>query len=422
MLELRAFACNERGESAIALKLLLACAEGPAPSLEMWNNVAWTISKLGGGVPVARALPILERALTFAPSNREIFVNVATAATVLGLRDLALDAVEGAVKHRVDRIEALRDAPLLRPIAGDPRFRAAFAVTTPGIDLRHLESLVTVLPINGKRRTVHRAVAGMTFYLTGSLQQICPRIGKLLDAYRVDVPAGSLDYGGRSGWKKLTKAMMTRTRAKLDAIPDEYEYVSLQLRPGDGEAAEHGFEARADASDGGGTVTLAFPLGALRDPDAFHARFLRYAELVHCESAHAGLDVMNSESDDDDGEWNRLELAKRFLGCQDALDTWRPGQAPPAHWLVWLDAKLVVALTTRGPLALGEAKLDRSPARLVIRAAHHVPICPVDAPDDRGALPDIARALRPLRVAIKNKEAAARLARWDKLPSAAYQG
>lgn len=431
LLEARAMECVQKKELAIGWRLLQACIEGPSPSLTAWNNHAWALAALPAAerarfparpITAETMKPWLERALAVAPTNVGIFHNVACAAVALGLRELALDAVAGAAKHRYDKLAALRTDDDLASLRGDPRFEAAFAGKSRlGPD--DLAALVTVLPIRGEPHVVHRAVVSMTFYFAGSLVAVAPRIGILLDAYRADLPPGKLAFYKRGHWKPLTKAMSTRERKLLDAIPPRYEGFSLHWRDTDGDAAEHDFEAEGSREDGGASAVLTFPVRSANEPEALVAKFGRWAAASGCESAHAGFDVTNRVNDAYEGvSWNRDELGSRFMAFQHRSSWWKKGRTPPAHWLVWLSLPLVKALGGASALkkALGAATATEDAGALLIRASRRCPLAPVDDPDDRGALPDVARALRPLRIQARG-DANARFARWDELEGLGYE-
>jgi len=420
LMEGRAATCLSRGDVEVGFRLLRASCEGPCPSQAAWNNFAFALAKLE-----ARARPsanevqaLLERALAEAPMNVPIFHNVACGAVAVGLHELALEAVRGAVKHGYAQLGELKDDDELAPIASDPRFREILEAEPARTTLADVERLVLTLKIKQRAHVVHRPVFGMTFYFGGKLATTTPNIGKLLEAYVADVPTGALAYRGD---KPLTKAMLTRDRNSLAEWKKGRDFLSLKLSSTDGDAAEFEFSVDGDDEDKKASVTLAWPLAAARSPDALEQRFIRYATLSKCESAHAGFDFRNRDTGTYEGiEWERTELAQRFLAFQGENPWWLSGRTPPAHWLVWL-SKPIAKKLPKLRAELGDARLGETPEGVAIRAARVPPLAPAARSDDRGALPDVARALAPLRIKATGSENAAYLARWDSLPGLPYE-
>ena len=430
----RVATCARRDEGAVAVRLGLVCLEAAMPPPVTWYWFAWALSVLPSAernryparpVHADTMRPWLENALTVAPMERGIFRNVACAAVVLGLHDLALEAVEGVARHQYEKLDAMRTEERLRPLFGEPRFQAVFNQPGAKVGLRELAGLHTVLPIQGVPHLVHRAVLTMVFYLSGPLPEKGAGVLRLLDAYHADVPLDALTHYKRGHFKPLTKGMMTRERKALGALVLDEGGIDICYRSSDGDASEHEFTACAWWSDVEARAQASFPVAEAEDPDAIQARFARYARASGCECAHAGFGLLNRKNDAYEGvKWNERELAGRFMGIQDSsYRWWQPGQAPPAHWLVWLSPALMGALGGVDTLraSIGEAKLFEEADGVLIRASRNPPIAPTSNPDDRGALPDVARALRPLRTPPNGAEVLNQLARWDGLPGAAYE-
>lgn len=411
-LELCAHRRLEAGEHELAFGLLRVVVDGKRPSLSAWNNLCYVLNAWPGRPDIAIAEPLLERALAAAPSNPFIFHNLACAAVKYSRYELALEAVAGAAKYGYAEMDRVRADEELAPIAPDPRFAKALEATirwTP----EELDELTLRLALDGETHVVHRAVMGMTFHFGGRLAEVSPRLVGLLDAYLADIPEGALRFYGPSNFKPLTKAMTTKTRNQL-ATPRR-DFIHIDFRPADGDAGPFEFFADGDEEDGAVTVFLAFPLAEAKDPDAFEARFLRYVALVEPDTGHAGYSFTNRDVSEYEGiSWNRTDFAKRFLGAQNRNPWWRPGRAAPAHWLTWLGPALTKKL---GAPSLGDARTIEAAGGVAIRAAKLPPVARRRRLEDVGALPDVARALAPLRIQAIGADNIAYLARWDGVKS-----
>lgn len=304
------------GDVDLATKMYVVIVNGKRPSLGAWNNLCWALAAAKNRPDIAIGKSLLERAMAVGPMNVPIFHNVVCAAVKYGLTDLAIEAIAGASKYGYDKMDRLGGDADLVTLADDPRFEAAFSAKirwTPD----ELAKLTVVLVNDDVQHVVHRAVMAMTFSFTGAVDRVAPRLAPLLDAYLADLPEGALRVYGRGSFKPLSKGMLTKTRNEL---LEPREYLRVDLRSTD-DACE--FEFRVDGDREGVRVELAFPLGEANDPDAFEARFLRYAKLVAANEGHAGYAVRNRDSGTYEGmSWNRKDLVERFAGFR-------------SHWLTW---------------------------------------------------------------------------------------
>jgi hypothetical protein len=409
-LELRAHEKLKANDPDLAFGIYVVIANGQRPSLGAWNNLCYALNLMKNRPHIAIAQPLLERAMAAGPMNSSIFHNVACCAMKYDLRELAFEAIAGASKYGYDKMDRIRADEELATLANDARFEASLNAKirwTP----EELEKLTVMLTKKGEKHVVHRAIMEMTFHASGELAEITPRIAALLDAYLADLPDDTLTFYGRGYYKPLTKGMLTKTRNELLKLPARRRYVHVDLRPTDGDACEFEFHVAGDGEEGL-TITLAFPLVEAHDPDAFEARFVRYATILRAEAGHAGFGVSNRESGSYEGfDWNEDGLTERFMAFQSKNPWWAPGRAPPAHWLVWLGSRL------KSKKEFGEARSTTTEAGRAFRAARVPPV----AADDAGAIPDISRALRPIRIEANGDSNVAYLARWDELKSTAWE-
>mgnify|MGYP001039030957 CR=1 FL=1 len=429
ILEARGIECSERGEHAIAHRLLRACVEGPSPSPTAWNNHAHTLAKLAPkerprGKDLEATRKLLTRALEVGPANVSIFHNVARAAAAIGDEDLALEAIEGAAQSGYERMDSIRTDDDLRGLFNHSRFRAVFETKArrhpPSSGPDQLAALTISLRIRGKPHVVYRAVVAMVFYFGGPFETILPRMGRLLDAYRADVPAGVLAFYYHGGFKPLGKAKATKDRKDFETAQRGAR--TLHYRSTEGDATEYQFEVLTSESHGGGSVLLTFPLDAARDPDSLFERFVGYASRAESESAHAGYASNDRKSASYEGVSWHGDGQDRFLAMQGRNAWWEAGNTPPAHWAVWLSSPLEQRLGGAAALRkkVGAAQITEASGGVAIRTARHVPLAPRANPQDCGAIPDVARALAPLRIKATGERNIAYLARWDDLAGGAF--
>jgi tetratricopeptide (TPR) repeat protein len=400
-----------------ALRAFRAATRSKTATVTAWNNLAYTLIFAPCDRQEARAL--LKEAEERGPKNPAIFHNTACVWVKLGDKDAALAAVANAVRCNYELVDRMRTDDDLAPIRDDPRFAAAFEAK-PAIGL---DELVTVVQHGKRAHVVQRPVVMMDFFLENRLPpEVCPGIAELLDAYIADVPKNALcKYRVRGPWKKISPGTITRDKKKLCEAKKSH-FVDIAYRgetdDGGGDATPHGIEIEvwgADDDFGDHThvphVALWFPPSD-DDVEALVERFGRYAKLVRVEAAACGLHVLTRRSDYVETWWHDSTMQdmaeKRFI-CHEThpFREWQQERAPGVSWLTLVSKKIAPK-----SMKLGAAKTIDLGDSICIRASMR----PTLVQEGFGALPSVARALKPIRlVEEKNAEATARYARFDAL-------
>lgn len=117
------------GRFAPAIALFDAILDCPGLDRSAYCNALWVRMEDNCKLPLDRAQAerFLAHALPHGPRNPAIFYNAACLYMELDQRDHVLANLRLAIEHRYDKPELLREEPLFRPLATDPRFTALFA-------------------------------------------------------------------------------------------------------------------------------------------------------------------------------------------------------------------------------------------------------------------------------------------------------
>ena len=117
------------GRFAPAIALFDAILGCPGLDRSAYCNALWVRMEDNCKLPLDRAQAdrFLALALPHGPRNPAIFYNAACLYMELGQQDHVLANLRLAIEHRYDKPEQMRDEPLFRPLAKDPRFLAIFA-------------------------------------------------------------------------------------------------------------------------------------------------------------------------------------------------------------------------------------------------------------------------------------------------------
>ncbi len=121
------------GRFAPAIALFDALLGCPGLDLSAYCNALWVRMEDNSKLPLDRAQAerFLAHALPHGPRNPAIFYNAACLYMELGQPDHVLSNLRLAIAHRYDKPEQMRDEPMFRPLANDPRFIAIFAPPEP---------------------------------------------------------------------------------------------------------------------------------------------------------------------------------------------------------------------------------------------------------------------------------------------------
>jgi hypothetical protein len=404
---------------ARALRAIRATTRAKTASLTAWNNLAYTLIYAPCDPKEARVL--LKEAEERGAQNPAIFHNTACVWVKLGDHDAALAAVANAVRCNYDLVDRMKADDDLAPIRSDPRFAAAFEAK-PAVSF---DELVSIIEHKKDKHTVQRPVVRVDFFLENKAPpEVCPGIAALLDAYVADVPKDALASSRKNGpWNKLSKGTMTRDKKKLlEAKKSHFVHVDYRgaTDEGGGDATPYGIEIEVwGMNDDFGDhthvphVALWFPTSVLDDDvEGLVKRVCGYAKLVRLEAGACGLHMLKRRSDYAETWWHGDTMAdmakKRFL-CHEThpFREWQEKRAPGVAWLTLVSKKIAPK-----SMKLGAAKTIDLGDSICIRASSR----PSLTQDGFGALPSVARALKPIRLAEeKNAEATARYARYDAL-------
>jgi hypothetical protein len=234
------------------------------------------------------------------------------------------------------------------------------------------------------------------------------------------------------------RELLHRLRAGPDPDDDENQGVSL-FGAADGQADDHGFHFAGidveqlppgDKDTSMLRLELPWNLPAQKGADAVVAFFARVAGLFPFCCGNAGLSFSYSAIATGEAIDALQKLLPRYAGFDSmfgAAYLKMRDKSPPAHWINLLDGHLVAALGGEKVLrsALASCQLQGVGKGLMVRAARVPPVVDVNRQStDIGRLPDVARAILPVRLdagmftPMGNEERGlAWLARFDALTS-----
>jgi hypothetical protein len=414
------------GEFDAGVRVMSRVCAGEGPSLTSWNNLAHGLCYHSEPLP-AQTRQWLTDADEHGGVNPYILHNTACAWLRIGDRDRALAAVEAAVRAGYPLLARLRTDDDLRALHDDPRFVAAF---DRGAGPADLASLITTVEHDGERRILARPLLTMHFFIDSEPGRSAgPALATLLQAYLADVPAGALTTRRSRGvWgKPLRDKRIAKDLARLQDADDRGWATIVYRGPTDvngGAPTPYGVDVALRGRDDDdpaeptvSSVRLLFPPDeCCADPDAVVARFLRYAALTAVTAGGCGLELVLRQSDLLETWWQPDLLRERgnqLLGSEHhPTREWFPGIAPGPSWLTLLGRSLTDRLPA-GSRVFGGRLLD-VPDGLCLRASVY-PSLGTDA-EDVGALPSMARMLRPLR----GDAAPEHYGRFDDLADAGY--
>jgi hypothetical protein len=104
-------------------ELALTC---PGLALTGYNNALHAVMHDNNGLPIDpdRHRRFIAAALPHGPANTSIFYNAACVYMELGEHERVLDNIELALRHGFDKLDMIRNEPLLAPLRADARFVA----------------------------------------------------------------------------------------------------------------------------------------------------------------------------------------------------------------------------------------------------------------------------------------------------------
>lgn len=413
---------------------------GNAP-LTAFNNLAWALLRELGDVDEARQFAALCE--QHGPQNPSIFHNTACVWVRLGDHERALAAVHAAVRYHYEHLEKLRVDDDLLPIRHDPRFSAAFA-QTPTIDP---DSFTTTTTFKGEIVSLSRLVLRMDFFLPdGVPHRTGPALARVLEVLRDAVPAGALgSYYKRGPWGRATKATWTRA---INTLREADGSTGLDFRvhgPATSAADESGgppspfgvvVDLWPEKMDGEKnkhppTLSMWFPVDDALRGDVEHVidTFRACVEAIPCVAASCGLQLLLRDTTYVETWWEShlLKARAEALLAQERhpFREWEDNTICGAQWLTFADDLLVERCGGADAVrqASGAAQVVSTSTGLLLRASLRPGLGQSRPAEDLGALPSVARAFAPVRIARKNMrvETIAHYARFDDLADTAFE-
>lgn len=314
----------------------------------------------------------------------------------------------------------------------------------------NLDALTRRFKRDGTELVIVRPVLALTLYSIAPLPAVMSAAADVLESYLGFVPEGSVaslfdDTGDESAPAELLpfdadaqRELLDRLRAGPDLDDDENQGFSL-FGTADGQAGEHGFhfagidrEQVDEADDDTSMLRLELPwdLPAQGGADAVVAFIAQAAGVFPFCCGNAGLSFSYAAVATEQAIDTLQKLLPRYAGFDSmygAAYLKMRDKSPPAHWINLLDGHLVEALGGKKVLrsVLAGCQLQGVGKGLMVRAARVPPVVDVNwQGTDIGRLPDVARAILPVRLdagmftPMGNEERGlAWLARFDALTS-----
>jgi hypothetical protein len=302
-----------------------------------------------------------------------------------------------------------------------------------------LTSLTHHQRYDGREFVIVRPGIVASFYLSSKATEAARAMGgavlRYLDFVGGDALKGYLAQDGTI--KTLTRARIERDQAIFTAAKAKDPGPDLEYVEGlDGSVGQFGLTVVGTDND-----DKLFPrstsLLRLEFPDDALQRFgteslLEYlhaeAERLEAQCASLGWGFKRAVPFPTEATAAVNAMLPRYLGfdaCYNGFGSKMRGCSPPASWIIWVNEALWDACGGAQNLRdLAPAvSTERTGSLTMLRAAEAPPIGDSNrGATDLGALPELARFLKPTRVAIgglgdKKLDAAGWLARFDELPS-----
>lgn len=311
----------------------------------------------------------------------------------------------------------------------------------------NLDTLTRRYKRHGGELVIVRPVVALTMYSVAPLAAVMSATADALESYLGYVAPGALASQFDDSEEEAEmlafdadaqRELLDRLRAGPEPDDDENQGVSL-FGTGDGQAGNHGFhfagievEQLKEGDKDASMLRLELPwdLPAQEGPDAVAAFIAQVAGMFPFCCGNAGLSFSYAAVATEEAIETLQKLLPRYAGFDSmfgAAYLKMRDKSPPAHWINLLDGRLIAALGGEKTLhpALAGCELRGIGKGLMIRAARVPPVVDVNwHGTDIGRLPDVARAILPVRLdagmftPMGNEERGlAWLARFDALTS-----
>ncbi|MGC3987174.1 MAG: DUF3396 domain-containing protein [Pseudorhodoferax sp.] len=252
------------------------------------------------------------------------------------------------------------------------------------------------------------------FTVDAYVHEVAAELADGLERYIALVGLGALkSYSSKSGiWKPMGKRQLAKDLAHLRDFPEDHLANHLSYDAGEG-GEPGGFGVHISANvrsdvfpDKAGLMRFDMPAGWLAEHEAQELiGFVSdICELSHVQSAQVGLTFKTTPGSHSDAKAAILQMLPRYYGfspCDFSLRNEMLGHTLTAHWLNYVNDALAAVCGGDEAIvrALPGCEVRKLTKGVLIRGAELPPIGDINrqAPD-LGALPDVARVLRPTRV------------------------
>jgi hypothetical protein len=253
-------------------------------------------------------------------------------------------------------------------------------------------------------------------YFAAHVHEIAGQLAEGLERYVEFVGLDTLkSYAAKSGiWKPMSKRQLDRDLKHLRNFPDDH--VGMRILYDAGEGGEPGGFGVSIASEiydevfpkQATLMRLDWPPQGLveRGIDELIDFVATTCQMEYVQSAHVGLTFKTTPGSHGHAKPTILAMLARYYGfspCEFCLYYRMRDHTLTAHWLNYLSDEMAAALGGPDKIveALGECEVRKLPTGVLIRGAKLPPIGDINrkAPD-LGALPEVARLLKPTRVDI----------------------
>jgi hypothetical protein len=317
------------------------------------------------------------------------------------------------------------------------------------VTTRNLDSLTRRVNRDGDERVIVRPVIAMTLYSVDKLPAVMTAAAEVLTAYLAFVPRGAIasKYEEPPDRHSPDECIAFDANVERDVLehlragpdPDDESHCFALFGTPDGQAGDYGFHFAGvnfeflDEDDPEASMLrleLPWDLPTRMDVDDVTSFLAQVAPLFPFSSGNAGLSFSYAAAETGRAIEEIQKLLPRYIGFDSmygAAYLKMRDKSPPAHWINLLDSHLVAALGGEKTLrpALAGCELLGVGKGLMIRAARVPPVVDVNwQGTDIGRLPDVARAILPVRLdagmftPMGNEERGlAWLARFDALTS-----
>ncbi len=217
------------------------------------------------GLPDEQLEDFLAGCLAHAPANPSVFYNLACAFIALNRQEDALAAVRAAVQYGAPDLDALREEPLLAPIAGDARFAEAFTA-------ERITTIDHLVVERGGHKLLQPSV-GLHLFFDSDVEAAEP-VAALIKQLSQELPEmfRSFRPSGAMAMRPITRGKVARDCTALRKRKSAYG-VTCQYDSASGEACDLRLFLDLDAE--GGELSIHLPLSWSDDPQALFVRLDR---------------------------------------------------------------------------------------------------------------------------------------------------